>query len=79
MFDFWLQGLFAVIVYAVLRNPCLPCFQPQKADYAINYGMSVAGDTPTPYHQVHAPSLGAPSIKGSKASLMHEVSLLVIG
>ncbi len=58
-------------MYAALRNPCSPCFKPQKATYAINYAASEVdggGYVPTMH-----PSM-AGSIKGSKASLIHDVS-----
>ncbi|KAI0227314.1 Adhesion G-protein coupled receptor V1 [Lamellibrachia satsuma] len=63
-------GLYAIAVYALLRNPCLPCFRPQKAMYAINATVSDVDHLTIPATSV-APSV-AHSVKGSRASLIQD-------
>ncbi|XP_064619709.1 adhesion G-protein coupled receptor V1-like [Lineus longissimus] len=63
-----IQGLYALVVYTILRNPCLPCLRPQKQSYAVSVNMN--GDTGGHYPHHDGPSL-IDSIKGSKISLVH--------
>lgn len=61
------QGLYALIVYTILRHPCLPCTGPQKASYTFS-GAPLEGST-QPYHSQPV----SPKSKGSRASLLNEV------
>ncbi|XP_048257204.1 adhesion G-protein coupled receptor V1-like isoform X2 [Haliotis rufescens] len=65
-------GLFAFIVYGILRNPCMPYYSTHKASYAvsINDFDSIHPSAVPHYH--YQPSPGPASFKGSRASLLHE-------
>ncbi|XP_069137444.1 adhesion G-protein coupled receptor V1-like isoform X2 [Argopecten irradians] len=68
-----LQGLLALVLYTILRNPCIQqCFGPQKQLYSIsadaNAGAMSGGDD----IRHHMASVEIGSLKGSRASLLNE-------
>ncbi|XP_060082724.1 adhesion G-protein coupled receptor V1-like [Ylistrum balloti] len=68
-----LQGLLALVLYTILRNPCVQqCFGPQKQLYSIsadaNTGTMSGGDD----IRHHMASVEIGSLKGSRASLLNE-------
>ncbi|XP_033749541.1 adhesion G-protein coupled receptor V1-like [Pecten maximus] len=68
-----LQGLLALVLYTILRNPCVQqCFGPQKQLYSIsadaNTGVMSGGDD----IRHHMASVEIGSLKGSRASLLNE-------
>ena len=75
------QGLMALILYSLLRNPCLThCFGPQRASsYSMTGHMfdpnqtQAAPNTGTGQYQFHPATLDVGSLKGSRASLLNEV------
>ncbi|KAH3717902.1 hypothetical protein DPMN_060698 [Dreissena polymorpha] len=75
-----IQGLMALVLYAVLRNPCIAsCITPQRAssysmtghlfDPALPQG---GAGSPGGQYQFHPSTLDVGSLKGSRASLLNE-------
>ena len=80
---FIFQGIMALVLYAVLRNPCLvQCFAPQKvSSYAVSanlYDPTHIQQHTSPgegQYQFHPSALDVGSLKGSRASLLNEVNI----
>ncbi|KAK7486836.1 hypothetical protein BaRGS_00021983 [Batillaria attramentaria] len=67
-----LQGLLALVLYAILRNPCLMrCIPGHKTSY-YNPAHSDVGALPTPAPDYGRLNVSAASIKGSRTSLINE-------
>lgn len=41
------QGLYVLVLYMALRNPCLPCFKPQKEVLSVNAATISVKSEPT--------------------------------
>ncbi|XP_074651666.1 adhesion G-protein coupled receptor V1-like [Tubulanus polymorphus] len=64
-----LLGLYALVIYTFLRNPCLPCVRPKNSSYTFPVGLNQ--DQHVTHYNDQSPSI-ADSLKGSKLSLVHD-------